>query len=57
MRAQIVANLSAVFPASVIDDLFDAYVKSGWLAATHANKGRFYVTQSGRAALKKGIEA
>jgi hypothetical protein len=50
------AEAAEPMPANFPRD-FAKTLKAGWLAPTHGNKDRFYVTQSGRSALKKGIEA
>jgi hypothetical protein len=50
------AEAAEPMPANFPRD-FAKTLKAGWLAPTHGNKDRFYVTQSGRAAMKKGIEA
>jgi hypothetical protein len=50
------AEAAEPMPANFPRD-FAKTLKAGWLAPTHGNKDRFYVTQSGRSELKRGIEA
>lgn len=49
------AEAAEPMPANFPRD-FGKVLRAGWMAPTHANKDRFYVTQSGRAALKRGIK-
>jgi hypothetical protein len=49
------ADASEPMPRNFARD-FGKVLKVGWMAPAHGSKSRYYVTQSGRAALKKGIK-
>lgn len=51
MFAEAAEPMPANFPRD-----FGKVRKAGWLAPSHGSKDRYYVTQSGRAALKRGGE-
>lgn len=58
-RDEIKAKFSEAaepMPANFPRD-FNKVLKAGWLSASHSDKSRFYVTQSGRAALAAGLDA